>query len=271
MRGRIFMNALRILSYLPNPRIWKSTIAARLCGVEIEVRGAPPGELRNWLWDFDARPTTDVEPAILSEAERTGRIGFGGARLFKTDDFLRKHPFGTVPAAFSPDGGTGIFESNSIMRAVARLGAANRSLYGEGPYEASRIDSFLDVSLVFARDAQIYLLGFRDDTISTEIHARAKEAFTTFATGLENALRGNGYVLVGADISLADICFACELALFLNERGRRAILVKQGLVPVLEGAEATYPLMFEHLWRLAAHPAFEPDLAAYLAKLKSVG
>ena len=57
------------------------------------------------------------------------------------------------------------------MRAVARLGAANRSLYGEGPYEASRIDSFLDVSLVFARDAQIYLLGFRSGAVSTEIHA----------------------------------------------------------------------------------------------------
>ena len=69
------MSALRILSYLPNPRIWEATIAARLCGVEIEVRGAPPGELRNWLWDFDAHLATDVEPANLSEAERTGRIG----------------------------------------------------------------------------------------------------------------------------------------------------------------------------------------------------
>ena len=34
------MVALRIFSYLPNPRIWKATIAARLCGVEVEVRGA---------------------------------------------------------------------------------------------------------------------------------------------------------------------------------------------------------------------------------------
>lgn len=28
------MADLRIFSYLPNPRIWKATIAARLCGVE---------------------------------------------------------------------------------------------------------------------------------------------------------------------------------------------------------------------------------------------
>jgi len=58
-------------------------------------------------------------------------------------------------AAFSPDGKTGIFESNSIMRAVARLGERRFPLYGRDAYEASRIDSFLDASLVFARDAQI--------------------------------------------------------------------------------------------------------------------
>ena len=34
------MVALRIFSYLPNPRVWKATIAARLCGVEIEVRAS---------------------------------------------------------------------------------------------------------------------------------------------------------------------------------------------------------------------------------------
>jgi len=50
------VSQLRIFSYLPNPRIWKATIAARLCGVEIEVRGSSPKELQSWLWDFDARP-----------------------------------------------------------------------------------------------------------------------------------------------------------------------------------------------------------------------
>ena len=41
------MADLRIFSYLPNPRIWKATIAARLCGVEVEVRGARPTELKD--------------------------------------------------------------------------------------------------------------------------------------------------------------------------------------------------------------------------------
>jgi glutathione S-transferase len=52
------MSELRIFSYLPNPRIWKATIAARLCGVEVEVVGASPKELKSWLWDFDARSVT---------------------------------------------------------------------------------------------------------------------------------------------------------------------------------------------------------------------
>jgi len=132
---------VRIFSYLPNPRIWKATIAARLCGVEVEVRGSSPRELQSWLWDFDARPLASGEATASGEA-RAGTVGFRGATLRKTDAFMEAHPFGTVPAAFSPDGKVGIFESNSIMRAVARLGEGRFPLYGRGPYEASRVDSF---------------------------------------------------------------------------------------------------------------------------------
>ena len=164
------MIQLRIFSYLPNPRIWKATIAARLCGVEIEVRGTSPKNLQSWLWDFDARPLTSDEQAQIG-AGAAGKIGFKGT-LHKTSAFITAHPFGTVPAAFSPDGKTGIFESNSIMRAVARLGESRVPLYGSDPYEASRIDSFLDASLVFARDAQIYLLSLLDGTVSPEIHGQ---------------------------------------------------------------------------------------------------
>ena len=34
------MAQLRIFSYLPNPRVWKATIAARFCGVDVEVSEA---------------------------------------------------------------------------------------------------------------------------------------------------------------------------------------------------------------------------------------
>jgi len=64
-----------------------------------------------------------------------------------------------VPAAFSLDGKIGIFEANSVMRAVARLGYGRLPLYGSNADDDARIDSFLAASLIFARDAQIYLLS----------------------------------------------------------------------------------------------------------------
>jgi glutathione S-transferase len=263
------MSALRVFSYLPNPRIWKATIAARLCGVEVEVRGAPPGELTQWLWDFDARPMAEVPAEMLAAAERTGRIGFSNSKLYKTDAFLEAQPFGTVPAAFSPDGRTGIFESNSIMRTVARLGQNRFPLYGRDPYEASRIDSFLDASLVFARDGQIYLLALRSGSITPELHARVRESFETYLLGIEQALRPERNFLVGDSITLADICFVAELSLFHNERARRAVLQAERLPLLLDDDFAqTYPRASAHFNRLLAHPAFRPDVRGYLDKIE---
>jgi glutathione S-transferase len=262
------MTKLRIFSYLPNPRVWKATIAARFCGVELEIRGAPAGELKSWLWDYDARPLTEGE-ADASIA-RVGRTGLAGAQLFKTDAFLQAQPFGNVPAAFAPDGKTGIFESNSIMRAVARLGQSRFPLYGRDYFEASRIDSFLDVSLVFARDSQIYLLSLMDGTIDEAIQARARDAFAIYASGIEQALSSGRHVLVGEDISLADICFATEFALFMNEHQRADKLKTRGLEKILHRhVDRDYPHMTAHFARLLQHENFKADLEPYVRKLSA--
>src|SRR5258707_4840926 len=113
------MSDLRIFSYLPNPRIWKATIAGRLCGVDVEVRGSAPKDLQSWLWDFDAHPLSVTELASSADT-KAGKVGFTGT-LHKTIAFMAAHPFGTVPAAFSPDGKTGIFGSTSIIRAFDPL------------------------------------------------------------------------------------------------------------------------------------------------------
>jgi glutathione S-transferase len=261
---------LRIFSYLPNPRVWKATIAARFCGVDVEIRGASAKELRDWLWDYDARPLAQGERESLSSLARTGRIGLAGAQLIKTDAFLQAQPFGNVPAAFGPDGKIGIFESNSIMRAVARLGEAAFPLYGRDAYEASRTDSFLDVSLVFARDSQIYLLALSDATVDTALHARARQAFALYASGLEQALSPRRETLVGNGITLADICFAAELALFMNEHARAEQLSARGLDKILHaGIRNEYPLVFAHFDRLVNHEHFRPDLKPYVEKLLS--
>jgi glutathione S-transferase len=264
------MADLRIFSYLPGPRVWKATIAARFCGVDVEVRGAPAKELRTWLWDFDARPLSEAELAEYASFARTGRVGMKGTRLYKTDAFMQAHPFGTVPAAFSPDGAIGIFESNSIMRAVARLGEKRFPLYGRNAYEASRIDSFLDASLVFARDTQIYLLALLDGSVDATIHARAKDAFAIYASGIEQALSGPRERLVGSDVSLADICFATELALFNNEHLRSRELSERGLEKVLhQRVQEEYPRMTAHFERLVAHEKFKPDIEPHMRKIRT--
>ena len=263
------MSELRIFSYLPNPRIWKATIAARPCGVEVEVRGSSPRELASWLWDFDARPLSSNELAEPSDIQ-VGKVGFSGTRLRKTSAFLEAHPFGTVPAAFGPDGKTGIFESNSIMQAVARLGESEFPLYGCDAYEASRIDSFLDASLVFARDTQMYLLSLISGTVSAETHARARDGFAVYAAGINQALSPDREFLVGDTITLADICFAAELSLFFNERTRAKELEKQGLEPILQASvDAEFPRAMAHFSKLRTHAACAPDMEPYLKKIEA--
>jgi len=262
------MSVLRIFSYLPNPRIWKATIAARLCGVEVEVRGSSPKEIQSWLWDFDARPLSSNEPPAIEDV-RVGTVGFKSASLRKTRAFMEAHPFGTVPAAFSPDGKIGVFESNSIMRAVARIGESRFPLYGRDLYEASRVDSFLDASLVFARDAQLYLLALMSGAVSTEIHSRARDGFSVYAAGIDQALSPNREFLVGSHITIADICFVAELSLFFNEKARIAVLETEGLEPILNATvDAEFPRAMAHFAKLRRHPAFAPDVEPYLAKLE---
>jgi hypothetical protein len=65
------MVSLWIFSYLPNPRIWKARIAARLCNVQVEVRGASPRELAESLWDLDAQPIADLPNETLASTQRT--------------------------------------------------------------------------------------------------------------------------------------------------------------------------------------------------------
>jgi glutathione S-transferase len=259
------MSDLRIFSYLPNPRIWKATIAARLCQVEVEVRGTSPKELASWLWDFDARPLAAGEASNSADAV-TGKVGLKGT-LHKSRAFLEAHPFGTVPAAFSPDGLIGIFESNSIMRAVARIGADRFPLYGQGPYEAARADSFLDASLVFARDSQVYLLALISHMMTSEIYERAREGFAVYANGIDQALTGGREYLVSNHITLADICFVAELCLFSNENVRSAQLESIDRAPILRGWEVKYPRASAHFARLCCHPAFAPDVEPYLRKI----
>lgn len=129
------------------------------------------------------RTTTSQQRSL--ERNAGGTCKSSGTR-FKIDAFLDAHPFGTVPAAFGPDGSVGIFESNSILRAVAHSGEPT-DLYRRDGHEASRIDTFLDASLAFAREAQISQLGIRD--MAHELRERMHAAYDFYPDGIEAALQ----------------------------------------------------------------------------------
>ena len=257
------MADLRIFSYLPNPRVFKATIAARFSGAEIEIVGGAMGELADWFWDYDARPLTDEDRKEFASFAREAKTGFSGA-LYKSNAFLAANPFGDVPTAFGAEGSVGLFESNSIMRAAARLGPHAPQLCGDDPLQQARIDGFLDRALIFARDAQRYLLGTRSERFAM-LHADMATALDAYLEGIERSLGITKYI-AGDVLSLADIAFACELSLFSNEVKIGKALTRADLHPLLPRI-ADFPRVRAHLALLAADPRFAEDLAAYFEQL----
>ena len=174
---------------------------------------------------------------------------------------FRLHLVRTVILAFS--------SSNSIMRAVARLGAERFPVYGRNVYESSRIDAFLDASLVFARDGQIYLLALSNGEMSSDLYSRMKGSFAAYLSGIEQALAPQRGFLVGDNVTLADVCFVSELCLFHNERAGSSALKTAGFSLLLDNEFAkSFPRSAAHFRRLLGHPAFVPDVAGYLEKIE---
>jgi glutathione S-transferase len=255
--------AVKIFSYLPNPRVWKSLVAAQFCDVTVEVTGDKPANLQNWLWDFDARELAADERIEDSPHARVSKRGFSGT-LYKTDAFLQAHPFGTVPAAFSPDGSIGIFESNSILRAVVRAADNDHGLYGRGGNEASRVDSFLDATLVLAREAQVYLLSINE--LSQATHERMTSAYEFYLSGIDRSLAASDYI-ASDQLTIADIGFACDVGQFLRERLLEDSLKRQGFTVISENMEGEYPRATAHLKALAEMPEFSTHLGGYLSRV----
>ena len=174
---------------------------------------------------------------------------------------MKAHPYGTVPAAFSPDGEIGVFESNSILRATVRASMQDHGLYGRTEFEASRVDSFLDAGLVFGREAQVYLLGLND--ITTETHARMAAAYEFYVSGIDEALKHQDYVATN-ELTIADIAYVCDTGQFLRERRSEEALLKNGFQPISLGFEDDYPRAYRHLTSLAARPEFANHLGRLL-------
>ena len=252
------MSDIRIVSYLPNPRVYKATIVARHSGAGIEVIGDHPPEMANWLWDYDAFKMTDVDKETHGAARRTAKTGFSGA-LYKTDTFLRANPFGDIPAAFAKDGTVGIFESNSIMRLAALTGPNAPALYGDSATERARVDGFLDKTLLFADIIQKYILS--GDALDAVLHGQMAAAFQNYCAALELALGHHAHVS-GEMLSLSDVVLVCELALMSNESRMADNLAAAELTAILPELR-NYLALFAHVINLLGRAEFAEDLAGY--------
>ena len=240
--------------------MWKSIITAKIGGMDLEVVGDKPNNMPNWLWDFDAKPISEEDKQELKSFEIKSKRGFRGS-LYKTDDFIEQHPFGTVPAGFVGEGRLGVFESNSILRAVARE-CKDKSLYGGNDLNlTSRIDSFLDANLVFSREFQVYLLELED--ITTYTYERTKAAYEFYLDGLEKALSLTRFI-AGDQLTIADISFVCEFAQFLREGHYLEQLETKNLALISENFQIDYPLTFQHFKTLCKQEEFLDVMGSYL-------
>ena len=240
--------------------MWKSIITAKIGGIDLEVVGDKPNNMPNWLWDFDAKPISEEDKEKLKSFEIKRKRGFKGS-LYKTDDFIEQHPFGTVPAGFVGEGRLGVFESNSILRAVARE-CKDKSLYGGNDLNlTSRIDSFLDANLVFSREFQVYLLELEDITPYT--YKRTKAAYEFYLDGLEKALSLTRF-LAGDQLTIADISFVCEFAQFLREGHYLEQLETRNLALISENFQIDYPVTFQHFKTLCNQEEFLDVMGSYL-------
>jgi len=250
---------LKIFSYLPNPRVWKAEIAAKIAGIPIEIIGDKPTEIPNWLWDTKPKKISDTDKKKFKKFKRIGKRGFTSV-LYKTDNFIKLIPFGTVPAAFSPDGKTGIFESNSILRAIARQDD-HYDLYGKDSFDASRVDSFLDSGLVFSREHQEYLFGLKN--MNEALYQRMKSAYEFFLNGIEESLKHSKFI--GFDyLTIVDISFFCDFSQFLREGHYEDDLNEKGFDLISEKFIFDYPETYDHLLKLSQIEEFSSVSGTYL-------
>ena len=169
-------------------------------------------------------------------------------------------PFGTVPAAFSPDGSVGIFESNSILRAIARQDE-DGILYGKDSFEASRVDSFLDSNLVFSREHQEYLFGLQD--MNDFLYSRMKKAYEFFLNGIEESLKK--FKFIGFNhLTIIDISFFCDFSQFLREGHYEEELKSKGFSLISEKFPEDFPKSFNHLKELSKKDEFASTIGTYL-------
>ena len=258
-------NKIRIFTYLPSPRVWKSLIAADLTDIKLDLRSDKPKNLSKWVWDFDARPFEEnsSEDKLIIK----GKKGFSNS-LTKTKKFLTLNPYGNVPVAFNSIGTIGVFESNSILRLVARIGKNKINLYGKNDFIKSRVDSFLDSSLVFGSLNQPYLLALNSNKSITKTSIKsAEDAYKSYMHGIETNLMFNkNKFLISNDISIADICFFGEFFQFAIYSSKKPKFENKNWFDIIKKYKKEYKRAHKLLEKLLKIKSFKKIAYATLVR-----
>ena len=109
------------------------------------------------------------------------------------------------------------------------------------------------------------MLALANDTVTKELYERAKNALAVYLAAVNNAVSVDGAFITNGRLTLADICFCCEYALFMRERKRKKSLSALQLSPIVSlDIETEFPSAITHFRRLCEHEAFSPDLGPFL-------
>ena len=94
------------------------------------------------------------------------------------------------------------------------------------------------------------------DTLTVDIYNSVASAFTDWLNGVERALSNHKY-LSSDYLTLADVCFACEIALLYNEKYYKDQLenCKLDLLVKPKNYEQ-FPRSWRHFEKLVEHPTF---------------
>jgi glutathione S-transferase len=144
------MTKVILKTYPDNPRVLKAQVTAKYCDVEVDIQSCNMKE-----GEHKSEAFLKVNPF------HQGTFLYILSLILASSPFsllpLSFHPLSfspllylfLVPTAFTESGDNGVFESNSIARYIARLGASKKNLLGKDALEASRIDAFLDAGITY--------------------------------------------------------------------------------------------------------------------------
>jgi len=128
----------------------------------------------------------------------------------KTEEFLKKNPNGQVPTLDTEEGA--IWESNAMARYVARKG--DRTLLGNGDYEASQVDQWIEWTRSRLEQHTWTLfapvLGY--NAFDQSKHDAALKSIGEAFKVLDTHLNGKEFI-VGGHSTLADICFVVSTSM----------------------------------------------------------